>query len=60
MRCNDGMRSSSSPSSNCKKQWKPVMQSMWPRKPGEKWRPKPRQRVAEEEERKKRTVEYLQ
>ena len=36
------------------------MQSMQLRKPGEKWRPRPRQRVAEEEERKKRTVEYLQ
>jgi len=36
------------------------MQSMQLRKPGEKRRPKPRKRVAEKEERKKRTIEYLQ
>ena len=38
------------------------MQSVRLRKPGEKWRPRPkkRQKVVEEEERKKRTVEYLQ
>ena len=60
IRCNDGMRSSSSPSFDYKRQQKPVVQSMWPRKPEEKWRPKPRKRVAEEEEKKKRTMEYLQ
>ena len=36
------------------------MQSMQLRKPGEKRRPKPRKRVAEEEKKKKRTMEYLQ
>ena len=60
MRCNNGMRSSSSPSFNCKRQQKPIMQSMQLRKPGEKRRPKPRKRVAEEEKKKKRTMEYLQ
>ena len=60
MRCNNGMRSSSSPSFNCKRQQKPIVQSMQLRKPGEKRRPKPRKRVAEEEKKKKRTMEYLQ
>ena len=45
VRCNDGMRRSSSPSFNCKRQQKPVMQSIQLRKPGEKWRPKPRKRL---------------
>jgi len=44
MRCSDGMRSSSSPSFYCKRQWRPVMQSVWLRNPGEKQRPKPRKR----------------
>jgi len=39
------MRRSSSPSFDCKKQRKPVMQSMQLRKPGEKRRPKPRKRL---------------
>jgi len=60
VRYNDSMRSSSSPSFDYKRQQKPVMQSVWLRKPGEKWRPKLRKRVAEEEEKKKRTMEYLQ
>jgi len=48
------MRRSNSPSFSCKRQRKPVVLSVWLRKPGEK------QRVAEEEKRKKRTREYLQ
>ena len=44
MRYNDGMRRSSSPSFDCKRQRKPVMQSMWLRKLGEKQRPKLRKR----------------
>ena len=44
MRCNNSIRSSSSPSFDCKRQWKPIIQSMWLRKPGKKWRPKPRKR----------------
>ena len=54
------MRRSSSLSSGYKKQRKPVVQSVQLRRLGGKWRPEPRQRVAEEEERKKRTREYLQ
>ena len=54
------MRRSRDPSFDCKRQQKPVMQSMRLRKPGEKQRPRPRKRVAEEEERKRRTMEYLQ
>jgi len=34
----------SSLSFDCKRQWRPVVQSMWLRKPGEKQRPKPRKR----------------
>jgi len=45
IRCNDGMRRSSSPSFDCKRQRKPVMQSVQLRKPGEKQRPKPRKRL---------------
>ena len=43
-RCNSSMRRSRGPSFNCKRQWKPVMQSMLLRKPGEKRRPRPRKR----------------
>ena len=59
-RCNDDMRRSRDPSFDCKRQQKPVMQSVRLRKPGEKQRPRPRKRVAEEEERKRRTIKYLQ
>jgi len=45
MRYNDSMRRSSSLSFDCKRQWKPIVQSMQLRKPGEKWRPKPRKRL---------------
>jgi len=45
MRCNDGIRRSSSPSFDCKKQRKPIVQSVRLRKPGEKQRPKPRKRL---------------
>ena len=45
MRCSNGMRRRSSPFFNCKRQWRPVVQSMWLRKPGEKRRPKPRKRL---------------
>ena len=38
------LRSSSSHSFDCKRQWRPIVQSVWLRKPGEKWRPKPRKR----------------
>jgi len=44
MRCNDSMRRSSSLSFNCKRQQKPVIQSVRLRKPGEKQRPKLRKR----------------
>jgi len=54
------MRRSSSPSFDCKRQQKPVVQSVQLRKPEEKRRPKPRKRVVEEEEKKKRMMEYLQ
>jgi len=61
-RCSGGTRRSRGSSFDCKKQRKPIMQSVQLRKPGEKQRPRPRkrQRVVEEEERKKRTREYLQ
>ena len=45
VRCNNGMRSSSSPSFDCKRERKPIVQSVWLRKPGEKQRPKPRKRL---------------
>jgi len=46
MRYNDSMRrSSSSPSFNCKRQQKPVVQSVQLRKLGEKRRPKLRKRL---------------
>jgi len=45
IRCNDGIRRSSSPSFDCKRQQKPVMQSVQLRKLGEKQRPKPRKRL---------------
>jgi len=38
------MRRRNSPSFNCKRQRKPIMQSVWLRNPGEKQRPKPRKR----------------
>jgi len=38
------MRRSSSLSFDCKRQQRPIVQSMQLRKPGEKWRPKPRKR----------------
>jgi len=38
------MRRSNSPSFICKRQQRPVMQSMWLRKPGERQRPKLRKR----------------
>jgi len=44
VRCNDSMRRSSSPFFDCKRQWKPVVQSVWLRKLEEKQRPKPRKR----------------
>ena len=46
MRYNDSMRRRrSSPSFNCKRQQKPVVQSVQLRKPGEKRRPKLRKRL---------------
>jgi len=64
-RCSRDMRRSRGPSFDCKRQQKPVVQSVQLRKPGEKGLAKAkkeaeRQRVMEEEERKKRTREYLQ
>jgi len=59
MRCNNGMRRSSGPSFDCKRQWKPVMQSVRLKKPGEKQRPKPRKRPRGRELQ-RRMVEYLQ
>jgi len=59
MRCNNGMRRSSGPFFDCKRQWKPVMQSVWLKKPGEKWRPKPRKRPRGRGLQ-RRMVEYLQ
>ena len=44
MRCNDGMRRSSSSSFDCKRQRKPIVQSVQLRKPGEKRRPRLRKR----------------
>jgi len=38
------MRRSRGPFFDCKKQQKPVMQSVWLRRPGEKQRPRPRER----------------
>ena len=43
-RCNNSMRRSRGPSFNYKRQCKPIVQSVWLRKPGEKWRPKPRKK----------------
>ena len=43
-RCSGGTKRSRGSSFDCKRQWKPVMQSVWLRKPGEKWRPRPRKR----------------
>jgi len=43
-RCSGGTRRSRGPSFDCKRQQKPVMQSVWLRKPGEKQRPGPRKR----------------
>jgi len=43
-RCSGGTRRSKDPSFDCKRQWKPVVQSMWLRKPGEKQRPRLRKR----------------
>ena len=43
-RCNNSMRRSRGPSFNYKRQCKPIVQSVWLRKPGEKWRPRPRKR----------------
>ena len=39
-----GTRRSRGPSFDCKRQWKPVVQSVWLRKSGEKRRPRPRKR----------------
>ena len=44
MRCSDGIRRRSSPSFNCKRQQRPVMQSVQLRKPEEKQRLKLRKR----------------
>ena len=44
VRCNNSMRRSSSLSFDCKRQQKPIVQSMQLRNPEEKQRPKPRKR----------------
>jgi len=44
-RCSGGTRRSRGPSFDCKRQQKPVVQSMQLRKPGEKQRPRPRKRL---------------
>jgi len=43
-RCSRGMRRSRGPSFDCKRQQKPIVQSVRLRKPGEKQRPRPRKR----------------
>jgi len=43
-RCSGGIRRSRGPSFSCKRQRKPIMQSVQLRKPGEKRRPRPRKR----------------
>jgi len=45
MRCRNGMRRRSSPFSDCKRQQRPIVQSVQLRKLGEKWRPKLRKRL---------------
>jgi len=44
-RCSRGTRRSRGPSFDCKRQRKPVVQSVRLRKPGEKRRPRPRKRL---------------
>jgi len=44
-RCSGGTRRSRDPSFDCKRQQKPVVQSVQLRKPGEKQRPRPRKRL---------------
>jgi len=44
-RCSRGIRRSRGLSFDCKRQQKPVVQSVRLRKPGEKWRPRPRKRL---------------
>jgi len=43
-RCSRGTRRSRDPSFDCKRQQKPIVQSVQLRKPGEKQRPRPRKR----------------
>ena len=61
MKCSDGIRRSNSLFFVCKRQWRPIMQSMQLRKLGERQRPKPKKmpkkwRIAE----KKEKLEYIQ
>jgi len=44
IKCSDDMRRSNSSFFIYKRQQRPVVQSMWLRKLGERWRPKPRKR----------------
>ena len=44
MKYNNGIRRSNSLSFICKRQWRPIVQSVQLRKLGERWRPKPRKR----------------
>ena len=49
MKCSNSIRKSNSPSFICKRQQRPIMQSIQLRKPGERQRPKPRKRLKNRE-----------